>query len=97
MPINWKISAEDAELILRIVDRAELVARPDLPFDRRNCVMDLTAVHVNGCKLDLVALLEAGEGDFIHDVWGIRRNIDRRTGRLSRFFTPRLSRRVVRA
>lgn len=51
--------------------------------------MDIEAVHCNGCPLHLDALLQARAGDFMHDVLGIVRHIDRRTGRLDGFFMPR--------
>lgn len=51
--------------------------------------MDLTACHCNGCELDLDRLLLAPDPDFGHDVCGIRRHIDRRTGKLGGCFLPR--------
>lgn len=51
--------------------------------------MDITACHANGCALDLIALLNASDGDFGHDVFGIRQHIDRRTGKLGGLFHPR--------
>lgn len=56
--------------------------------------MDITAVHANGNQLDLTALLAADDSNFAHDVFGIRRHLNRDTGELEDFFTPRFSARV---
>lgn len=44
--------------------------------------MDITACHLNGCPLDLPGLADASIGDFNHDVMGIRKFINRETGKL---------------
>lgn len=85
--LKWDISPRDEFLIGQIVERADLLL--DLPIDNRNLTLDLVTLHVNGCALDLAGMLHAGEGDFCHDIDGIRRHIDRRTGRLLRGFSPR--------
>lgn len=51
--------------------------------------MDITACHLNGCPLDLGKLMNARDGDFGHDVFGIRRHINRTTGQLEEGFAPR--------
>ncbi len=51
--------------------------------------MDIQACHTNGCCLKLVDLLKAVDGDFLHDVCGINRHIDRETGKLKDCFLPR--------
>jgi len=51
--------------------------------------MDLSACHANGCPLDFEKLLAAPDFDFIHDVLGIRRHLDRATGNLMDCFVPR--------
>lgn len=53
--------------------------------------MDITACHANGNPLRLAELLKADDGNFGHDVFGIRRFIDRTTGRLMGHFRPRYS------
>jgi hypothetical protein len=53
--------------------------------------MDITACHLNGCKLDLAKLLAADDFNFAHDVLGIRRHIDRETGQLMNCFRPRFA------
>jgi hypothetical protein len=58
-------------------------------LETRDVLMDLEACHCNGCALDLKGLLGANDQDFIHDVLGIRRHINRRTGKLEDAFSPR--------
>ena len=41
------------------------------------------------CPLDLSALLEAPDSDFAHDVFGIRRHLNRQTKKLEGHFLPR--------
>ncbi len=54
--------------------------------------MDITACHLNGTKLDLDRLLAFGDFDFVHDVFGIARHLDRTTGKLQNHFWPRCAR-----
>jgi hypothetical protein len=91
MPIlNWKTTEEDSALISAIADRAvALAAKFGVDYRKDMALMDLTAVHLNACKLDLRELLTAGDGDFGHDVFGIRRHFNRRTGKLEDCFVPR--------
>lgn len=59
--------------------------------------MDITACHANGCPLDLERLLAADDFNFAHDIIGIRRFLDRDTGKLSDMFSPRFHRRARKA
>jgi hypothetical protein len=89
MPIKWNTLREDNDLIIQIAERVER-DMPRYPDDRRTLVMDLTACHVNGCALDLRGLLAASKYEFSHDVYGIRKAINRRTGKLTEdVFLPR--------
>lgn len=54
-------------------------------------LMDITAVHCNGNKLDLKKLLNADISTFEHDMLGIFWNIDRNTGKLRNHFVPQCS------
>jgi len=45
-------------------------------------MMDLEYCHAHNVKLNLIGLLTAPTPDFAHDAFGIRRHMDRRTGRL---------------
>ncbi len=60
-------------------------------YDFQTAWMDLEACHCNGTPLNLPKLLNAGDGDFGHDVFGIRRFIDRTTGEMTSCFLPRCS------
>jgi len=88
--VNFNTTKTESELIMRIVDRAitdfsEYFSIEEM-LDR---VMDLAACHCNGTALDLEKLLGADDFNFIHDLGGIRKNMDRNTGKLKNFFVPR--------
>jgi hypothetical protein len=87
--VNFDSTAEDAELIDKIVERA-LTRFPELDFLTLN--MDITATHLNGCELKLEEFLETNDDtSFCHDIYGITRHINRNTGVLGGFFRPRFS------
>lgn len=91
--LSFKTTTEDAALIQQIADRAaKLAATFDLTYQRPDIGMDITAVHVNSCPLDLEKLLDFDDGNFGHDVFGIRRFLDRDTGELRDCFVPRCAR-----
>lgn len=93
--ISFSVTPEDARLIGRIVDRyAEMRRGFGIRTNKADLVemhMDLTATHANGTPLKLAALLAAGDFNFSHDVGGIRKHIDRRTGKLTGCFVPRFA------
>jgi len=84
--INWDISSNDFALIDCIVRKAMKMSQS---VDYQSLIMDITAVHANGCKLDLIGLFSADDFNFTHDVFGICRHIDRDTGKLKNCFIPR--------
>ena len=90
MPItNWEITAKDHDLLMQVAERVhqELDHYPD---NQRTLIMDLNACHSNGCALDFAGLLKADMLDFSHDIYGIRKAINRNTGQLTEdCFTPR--------
>lgn len=86
--INFAISKAEADLISRIMLRAEVDK-----CDRQDFSMDITACHCNGNPLRLADLLAADDFNFAHDINGIRRNLNRDTGKLMNCFSPRFSRR----
>lgn len=101
MTVSFETSKEDFALIDRILNRyfkrlEEVVAdmrrtgdtEAKLP-DRLHVAMDLIATHVNGTPLDLQRLLDAPDFDFFHDIGGIRRHLNRETGKLGDHFLPR--------
>ncbi len=90
--ISFKTTADEFDVIAKIADRAVDVAQcAGIDYDKRTALMDITAAHANGCKLRLDELLNAPNFDFAHDVFGIRRHLNRETGRLGNCFSPRFS------
>lgn len=90
MSVSFAVSRTEARLISKIVGRAVLLAeRNQITVEFLDLEMDVTACHANGFELDLELLLTADDDDFGHDVFGIRKFIDRTTGQLTRCFLPR--------
>jgi hypothetical protein len=87
-----KLSANDRVMIERVVDRAEELAEElDIEFPRlrkQALTMDLMANQTR-CPIDLGLLLDADMGTFGHDVFGVERHMNRRTGELDGCFVPR--------
>jgi hypothetical protein len=82
----------DIPIIEKIAHRAVKIAEEaGWQYGERDAQMDVTACHCNGNPLLLKELLEADDFNFAHDVFGIRKNLDRNTGKLLNFFTPRYS------
>ncbi len=86
--IRFDAPVGDSRKIAQIADRA-LRKRLGISYTKTDIMMDLTACHLNGCELDLEQLLASGDGDFAHDVFGIRRFLDRTRGTLTECFLPR--------
>lgn len=98
--VNFTTTAYDFGLIGQICARYEGLALKHgfTPYDDRTSrEMDLTATHLNGNPLDLEKFLAAPDFDFIHDIDGIARHLDRETGKLGDCFSPRCSRPEARA
>lgn len=89
MPLSWSATKEETEIIRKILDRAEALGIQD--NDLMSLHMDIEATHCNGCPLKLAELLEAPDFDFVHDVAGIRRHLNRETGELEDCFLPRFA------
>jgi hypothetical protein len=90
MILNWKIDAGDHALIVQIAERAQAMAKR-FGTSYPQVVMDLTAVHANGCPLRLDELLASGDGDFGHDIFGIRRFWNPKAAKLEQCFRPRFA------
>lgn len=86
--VKFNASKYELHVILEICQRAGKHFTPE-EYDRTTMIMDIEACHSNGCELDLGRLLSAPDYDFIHDIAGIRRHIDRTTGQLTDCFVPR--------
>lgn len=83
---SFDVSPMDAWLIRKLAQRARTLGDQR---DQTSIEMDLTAVHANGCPLVLQGLLKADDFNFLHDVYGIARHLDRDSGKLTNFFLPR--------
>ena len=79
-------------LIARIATRAsELAAKQGQDIPAIEFMMDVQIVHEHLCPLNLQGLLDATNGNFTHDIFGIRRHLNRATGMLEDCFLPRYS------
>lgn len=89
--ISFTTDRRDFETISEIADRALPVLKRAGAYDvtKQHVMMDISAVHANGCPLRLEALLVAPDFDFSHDVAGIYGNLNRETGQLENCFVPR--------
>lgn len=86
--LSWQLSEWDAPFVAKIAKRAHELSKGR--YSLLDAQMDVTACHLNGCPLLLAELAEAADNfDFIHDVFGIRRHLDRETGELTDCFLPR--------
>jgi hypothetical protein len=93
MNINFRLTKKDGLLVDKIAERASHLARMyGYHYDKQNAAMDITACHNHDCKLDLLKLLEADNFNFLHDTLGIRRHLNRETGKLLSHFLPRCAR-----
>lgn len=88
MRLNFDTTPDEDKIIGRIADR--ILKSDASPYaDKLAACTDITAVHCNGCPLQLFALLAAPDNHFWHDVIGIARHLDRNTGALTGIFSPR--------
>ena len=96
MEVNFKGTPEEFEDMVRVAERAEALG---FKQKRATTIMDLSAVNNSTRKgnafafgsLDLKRLLAFPDYDFLHDVVGISRHINRKTGELEDCFSPRCS------
>ncbi len=91
--IKWTATHEESRLIIAIAKRAAAleVKHTGFGMPTGEWMMDLTAAHLNGNRLELELLLSTDDANFAHDVFGIRRHIDRTTGKLLDCFVPRFT------
>lgn len=96
--MEWNATKEELQKIEQIVERAGKIyyKGQTLSFIRgtiaHQVVMDLDAVHSNGCPLDFDKLLAFDDFNFYHDIVGIAKHLDRDTGKLKNCFRPRCAR-----
>ena len=89
MSVRFDTTREDFAIIEKIAVRAKNLAYGK--YELRDAEMDISACHRNGNPLRLADLLAGDDFNFIHDVFGIRRNLDRNTGKLLHHFCPRFA------
>lgn len=88
--MKFSTTKSDFQLIAAVAHRAVAMATATgFGYPYQDAMMDLDAVHSNGCPLDLAKLAGFDEFNFAHDVFGIRRHLDRATGKLGDCFVPR--------
>ena len=88
--VSFEVSKGEFRKLSKLADRAVTMAHDyGIEYDKQWAQMDLTAAHANGCPLDLDKLALADDFNFAHDVFGIRRHLDRDTGQLLNCFLPR--------
>jgi hypothetical protein len=87
---------EELELVKQIAERSEKLTAEmqieGMQYDRHELVMDLDAAYTSAGPFNLTRLLEFPDADFLHDIYGIRRHINRETGELTGCFMPRCGR-----
>ena len=95
MSVKFNVHKFDIPIIQRIAHRAVKMAdEGGWQYKEKDAQMDITACHCSGNPLLLKELLEADDFDFAHDVFGIHKNLDRNTGKLLNFFSPRYSKKM---
>jgi hypothetical protein len=82
-------------LISKVADRAIRIVtgdtKADPSFNRMDFVMDIDFAQED-LGFSLEALLDSANADFVHDVAGIRRNMNRQTKKVDNCFLPRCMR-----
>lgn len=87
--------SRNIEQIGAACDRYEAMPGNKRGYQRMNLVMDLSAADgVNGnLPIDWARLLSADDFNFMHDIGGISRHMNRETGELGGCFVPRFTKR----
>jgi hypothetical protein len=93
---KFTATREEVTKIARVVVRANLMGLVSNKEENRmdnviNSLMDMEAVHCNGCPIDFDRMADAPDLDFAHDFSSIRANLDRETGKLRNNFVPRFA------
>lgn len=82
------------DLIEAIVDRARpLFSDLGVNYSRMNIWMDLEAAN-RDIPIDFERLLHSDLGTFGHDIGGIRRFLNRETGKIEQCFMPKTARPI---
>lgn len=88
--LSFHVEQEQYQNMFDCAQRAiKLAEKYDLVYNLQSAEMDLSACHANGQPLDFKKLLAFDDGNFGHDVFGIRRHLNRQTGHVEGFFLAR--------
>ena len=85
------VDQNKVNLIMAIVDRGWECGIGKYYKDKLSMMMDISAADED-CPLKLQELLDADYENFVHDITGIRANINRQTKKLENCFLPRYAR-----
>lgn len=84
-----RMNKDKALVLRRIANRAsEMAHEHGIEYDTFTALMDLNAVQLN-VPLRLDELAAADDFNFAHDMFGIRRHLNRQTFELENCFLPR--------
>jgi len=94
---DYDDTTDEQTLILKIAQRASALASAlastlAIRYTVVDAALDITCVHQDNGGLKLAELLNTDDGNFGHDVFGIRRFLDRSSKHLGGQFSPRFSR-----
>jgi hypothetical protein len=90
---TFQATEAERAILRKISDRAaELSIEFEIPYPTLELEMDLLAAREDIVTLDLRRLLDSPIADFSHDIFGIRRFINRTTGEVEGCFVPRCAR-----
>lgn len=89
--MHWETTIEEQKKIKQICNRIQ--KKIHNPVDIAFLQMDIEATHCNGCPLDFDKLLKFDGFNFYHDIIGIRKHLDRQTGKLQNCFLPKCAKR----
>lgn len=86
------VRREEIRTITAIASRAvKMAVQYGVDYPMMDAHMDLTFAHKE-CPLRLEELLAADDANFAHDVFGIRRHLNRETLKIEDCFLPRFAR-----
>lgn len=101
-PNSVAVSKYSLRYIGKIVRRGQAngwIAGPVDPkhwYSKQTAIKDLIVVHGRCCKMDFIRWLSANDFNFLHDLSGIARHMDRETGDLKNEFRPRFAKKEKR-
>ncbi|MBP1296650.1 DUF6874 family protein [Bradyrhizobium elkanii] len=94
--VSFSCTEQEGKVARAIARRARaLLLDHKVDRDVLDITMDIVATHCNGNPLRLDDLLAADDVNFLHDLGGIARHLNRETGKLGNHFSPRFSQRAA--